>query len=385
MSADRPNGKPHGGHASGQNGNGSNGKLNGATAGRRPRRKGRGEVVVIGGAGFVGSVLIPKLLERDYDVTVLDAFLFGTASIEHADRRRLTLVHGDIRSVESVVRGCRNAAAIVHLGGLVGDPSCAVDHDLTLDINLRATATIAEVARGLGVPRLVFASSCAVYGASDGMLDEESPLAPVSMYAHTKADSETLLMAMADEAFSPTALRFGTFYGLSPRPRFDLVVNLLAAKAVREGSISIFGGTQWRPFLHVEDGTDAIIACLEAPIEVVHRQAFNVGSDEQNHTLAQVAEMIRTLVPGVRVDYEEAASAEANYHVSFAKIRRELAFIPRQTLVHGILEIKAAVETDAVGDYREVRYSNHKTLTDGSTADLLGQRAVAVAAAAATS
>jgi nucleoside-diphosphate-sugar epimerase len=385
MSVERPNGKkPRGLHAPGQNGNGSVGKLNGATR-RPPRRKGRGEVVVIGGAGFVGSVLIPKLLERDYDVTVLDAFLFGTASIEHADRRRLTLVHGDIRSVEAVVRGCRNAAAIVHLGGLVGDPSCAVDHDLTLDVNLRATATIAEVARGLGVPRMVFASSCAVYGASDGVLDEESPLAPVSMYARTKADSETLLMALADDAFSPTALRFGTFYGLSPRPRFDLVVNLLAAKAVREGSISIFGGTQWRPFLHVEDGTDAIIASLEAPVEAVHRQAFNVGSDDQNHTLAQVAEMIRALVPGVRVDYEEAASTEANYHVSFAKIRRELAFMPRQTLVHGILEIKAAVETDAVGDYREVRYSNHKSLTDGNPAGLLGQRAVPVAAAAATS
>lgn len=372
MSIDEANGHALNGRASGQNGRAGTRAVNGAPGSRRRRRTGRGEIVVIGGAGYVGSVLIPKLIERDYDVTVLDAFLFGTASMEHADRRRLQLVHGDIRSVESVVRGCRRATAIVHLGGLVGDPSCALDPALTLEINLKATATIAEVARGLGVPRLVFASSCAVYGAGDGLLDEESPLAPVSIYARTKADSEELLMGLADEAFSPTALRFGTLYGLSPRPRFDLVVNLLAAKAVREGRISIFGGDQWRPFIHVEDAADAIIACVEAPVDVVRRQAFNVGSDDQNRTLSEVAELIRAVVPDIRVDHEAAASVEANYRVSFKKIRRALGFVPRRTLADGIAEIKAAVETEAVGDYREVRYSNHKTLTNPTTADVLG-------------
>jgi nucleoside-diphosphate-sugar epimerase len=365
--------------------NGSNGHaaeaavhLNGNGAVKRDERP--RHVTVIGGAGYVGSVLIPKLLDRDYDVTVLDAFLYGTDSlVEHQGRHRMTFVHGDIRSVESVTRGCREADAIIHLGGLVGDPSCALDADLTLDINLKATAVIGEVARGLGARRLLFASSCAVYGASDGLLDETSPMAPVSMYARTKAESEQVLMAAASPDFTPTALRFGTFYGLSPRPRFDLVVNLLAAQGLREGSISIFGGTQWRPFIHVEDGTDAIIAALEAPEDVVRGQAYNVGSDDQNHTLIDVAEMIASLTPGLRIIREVSAEAEANYRVSFAKIRRDLGFVPQRTLIDGIKEIQAAVRSEEISNYREVKYNNHKSLTAGNTVERLARLASPVA------
>jgi nucleoside-diphosphate-sugar epimerase len=359
--------------------NGTNGRANGTA-----RRRRRGHVVVIGGAGYVGSVLIPKLLERQYDVTVLDAFLYGSESLrDDGGGGRLRLVQGDIRNVEAVVRGCHRATAIVHLGGLVGDPSCALDADLTRSINLRATGVIAEVARGLGVPRLLFASSCAVYGASAGLLDEHSPIAPVSMYAQTKAESERVLLAAADATFSPTILRFGTFYGLSPRPRFDLVVNLLTAKAVREQAITIFGGGQWRPFLHVQDGADAIIAALQAPLGVVRGQAFNVGSDEQNHRLGDVAELIRTLVPGVAVDYADAADVEANYHVSFAKIRAELGHTARRTLTDGVLEIKEAVESELIRDYQEARYNNHKSLADGTSVALLGQLASPLGAIAA--
>jgi nucleoside-diphosphate-sugar epimerase len=207
----------------------------------------------------------------------------------------------------------------------------------------------------------------------------------VSIYARTKADSEKMLVAAADSRFCPTALRFGTFYGLSPRPRFDLVVNLLVAKAVREGAISIFGGSQWRPFLHVEDGADAIIACLEAPTDVVSGQAFNVGSDEQNHTLAQIAEMIRDQVPAVDVRMEPSAAEEADYRVSFAKIRERLGFVPAHTLADGIREIAAAVESEVIADYRETRYSNHKSLISGDAVAQLGRLASPLAVAAATS
>jgi nucleoside-diphosphate-sugar epimerase len=376
--------KRRNGHdASGENG--SDPALLGKVVAGKPRRKLRGNVVVIGGAGFVGSALVPKLLARDYRVTVLDAFLFGTDSVTNTGRRRPNLVQGDLRSVESVVRGCRNATAIVHLGGLVGDPACAHDARLTLEINLNATAMIAEVARGLGVPRLVFASTCAVYGASDGQLTEGSPVAPVSMYARSKAESEELLMAGTNDAFGPTVLRFGTFFGLSPRPRFDLVVNLLTAKAVRERQLTIFGGSQWRPFIHVDDGADAIISCLEAPKEVVSGQVFNVGSDALNYTLSKVAELIQMVVLGTEVIYEKAKSEEANYQVSFEKIRRELDFLPRRSLVEGICQVKAAVESDAIGDYTEARFNNHKSLTSGETVEALAQLASPVSVASRSS
>jgi nucleoside-diphosphate-sugar epimerase len=365
------------GHAS--NGHASNGHV--ASNGSRPKH-----VLVIGGAGYVGSVLIPKLLERDYDITVLDALLYGNdAVVEHAGRRRITFVRGDIRSVESVTRACRHADAVIHLGGLVGDPSCALDEDLTLGINLRSTGMIAEVARGLGIERMVFASSCAVYGASDGLLDEESEVAPVSTYARTKAESEKTIFALARDDFAPTALRFGTFYGLSPRPRFDLVVNLLAAKAVKEGSISIFGGGQWRPFIHVKDGSDAIIAALEAPMDVVRGQAFNVGSDEQNHTLADVADMIASLTPGLEVVREKSADVEANYRVSFAKIREQLGFEASKTLRDGIMEIQEAVRNEEIKDYQHAKYSNHKSLSLGNTVELLGRLASPIPAPAVAS
>jgi nucleoside-diphosphate-sugar epimerase len=355
------------------NGNGNGNGYHGPSLGRprSPARRCR-HVAVIGGAGFVGSVLVPRLLERNYEVTILDAFLYGTESVADNDHDgRLHLVRGDMRSVESLVRACRDADAIVHLGGLVGDPSCAVDEQLTLDINLHATGIIGEVARGLGIARLVFASSCAVYGDSDGLLDETCETAPVSMYARTKADSERVLISEASEDFCPTALRFGTFYGLSPRPRFDLVVNLLTAKAVREGSISIFGGKQWRPFIHVEDGAKSIIACLEAPLAATRGQIFNVGYEGGNHTLCEVGELIGSLIPGTSVNIEPGSAAEANYRVSFEKVREMLGFVPDYTLTEGILEVKLAVETEAISDYREARYNNHKALSTGNAAELL--------------
>jgi nucleoside-diphosphate-sugar epimerase len=380
MDTKRSNGNGHNGNGHNGNGNG-HALLTEVVAEGRPRRKPRGHVVVIGGAGFVGSALIPKLLARDYKVTVLDAFLFGTDSVvAQTGRRRLRLVQGDLRSVESVVRGCQGASAIVHLGGLVGDPACAHDAVLTLEINLKATAMIAEVARGLGIPRFVFASTCAVYGASDDQLHEESPVAPVSVYAQSKAESEHLLMRGADDAFSPTALRFGTFYGLSPRPRFDLVVNLLTAKAVREGSISIFGGSQWRPFIHVDDGAQAIIDCLEAPRDVVTGQVFNVGSDSQNYTLTQIAELIQAVVPELEVVYEKAAAEEANYNVSFQKISEQIGFKARRSVIEGICQIKAAVESEAIGDWQEARYNNYKSLAAGDMAEVLGRLASPVSA-----
>ncbi len=342
----------------------------------RPPKQAIRSVLVIGGAGYIGSVLVRKLLERGYHVTVLDALLYGDESIRNLyGHDRFEFIHGDIRDVEAVVRAMQDIDAVVHLAAIVGDPACALNESLTLEINLAATRMIAEVARGFGVQRFIFASTCSVYGASDQILDEHSALNPLSLYARTKIDSERVLLALSDDRFAPVILRFATVYGLSPRPRFDLVINLLAAKAVCEKRITIFGGDQWRPFVHVDDAAEAIVKCLEAPLSVVKGQIFNVGSDEQNYQIAQLGDIIKELLPEVEVVHQGEDVDKRNYRISFAKIRKYLGFVPRRTVADGILEIKTAIEDGRIQDYRDPRYSNYKTLSEGN-ADLIRPRRI---------
>lgn len=320
-------------------------------------------VLVIGGAGYLGSVLVRTLLERVERVTVMDAFLFGEEGIKDiADDPRIDVVRGDLRDLEAIVRACRDADAVVHLGGLVGDPACALDRQLTIDVNLEATRTIVRAARGLGVQRFVFASSCSVYGSSDDLLDEDSPLEPVSLYAASKMESERILLEFQRDDFAPVILRFGTFYGLSPRPRFDLIVNMLAAKAATENAITVFGGDQWRPFIHVIDGCRAIVAALLAPVDDVAGEVFNVGSDRENHTIREVAELVREELPRTRVDILEDQQDPANYRVSFDKIKRTLGFEPEHRLEEAIHEIHVAIASGSVEDYSAERYSNVRAM-----------------------
>ena len=169
--------------------------------------------------------------------------------------------------------------SVIHLGGLVGDPACALDPELTVDVNVTATKLVGEIAKARGVRRFIFASSCSVYGSCDEIVDEDSRFNPQSLYARSKVASEVVLRALNCGDFAVTCLRFATIYGISGRTRFDLVVNLLCAKAVREGVITVFGPDQWRPFVHVDDVARAIMITLQAPIEQVAGEAFNVGSD----------------------------------------------------------------------------------------------------------
>jgi nucleoside-diphosphate-sugar epimerase len=330
------------------------------------KRSRAGAVNVIGGAGYVGSLVVQRLLREGFSVTVMDALMFGDESLRDlADHPRFSLVHGDLRDIEAIVQTCAGADAVIHLGALVGDPACALDEATTLAINRDATLTVARVSRALGVRRLIFASTCSVYGASDDILTEESVVAPISVYARSKAESEQLLMPMAGDRFWPTVLRFGTLYGKSRRERFDLVVNLLAARAVIDGEITITGGDQWRPFVHVSDCADAVMRCLYAPHSVVSGRIFNVGSNDQNRRLRDVGDLISAMVPGVRVVFGESACAEANYRVSFDRIEEELGFRPSLSLMDGIQEIQDAVRAGLITDYADARYSNYQSLVTG--------------------
>ncbi len=336
------------------------------------RREKIENVLVIGGAGYIGSALLPRLLEAGYRVRLLDLLIYGTEPIRQClDHPNLEIMQADFRKIEKVVQAMQGMDAVIHLGGLVGDPACALNEQLTIEINLMATRMIAEVAKGSGVGHFIFASTCSVYGASDEKLDERSELRPVSLYARTKIASERVLLKMADEHFTPVILRFATIYGLSGRPRFDLVINLLAAKAVVENEITIFGGNQWRPFVHVEDAARAILLALEAPRQVVRNQIFNVGSNEQNYTINQIGEIIQRLVPSARIVHHDENADRRNYWVSFNKIRDVLGFRPEWTVEQGVLQVIDAIRSGKIDDYRNPLYSNVKFLTQEGLSRLL--------------
>ncbi len=336
-----------------------------------PKRHGEGKnVLVIGGAGYIGSALVPKLLNQGYNVRILDMLMYGAeplaAVIKHP---RLELVTGDFRHVQNVVSAMDGMDSVIHLGAIVGDPACDLDEKLTLGVNLSATQMIAQVAKARGISKFIFASTCSVYGACDETLNEQSEVHPISLYGHTKLAAEQGLQQMADETFRPTILRFSTIYGLSGRTRFDLVVNLLAAKAKTEGVITVFGGDQWRPFVHVDDAALAVFTVLKSPIHAVGNQIFNVGCDSQNYTITQIGQMVHDRVVGAELRIDNNSPDKRNYKVSFAKIRRELGFEPHWTVEAGIQQVLEAIAGHEVVDYRDAKYSNVKYLKDSGVID----------------
>lgn len=317
------------------------------------------KVLVIGGAGYIGSALVEKLLNSGKHVSVLDAMHYGDEPLARvAGHPNLTLIREDFRHIEVLTRVMSGMGSVIHLGGLVGDPACAVDHDLTVDINVTATKLVGEIAKARGAKRFIFASSCSVYGACDETVDETSRFNPQSLYARSKVASEALLGALDSDDFAVTCLRFATVYGISGRTRFDLVANLLCAKAVRDGIITVFGADQWRPFVHVDDVARAIVMTLAAPVDRVAGEVFNVGSDAQNYTLGELATLINAQVPEARIVSDSTNIDRRNYHVSFAKIRTQLGFEPAWTLERGIAQVVAVVRSNAVGHYSLPTYSN---------------------------
>ena len=328
-------------------------------------------VLVIGGGGYIGSALVPQLLDAGYQVRVLDIMMYGRAPLESVrNHPNLELLEGDFRQVDNVVEAMQDVGAVVHLGAIVGDPACKLDESLTIDINLSSTRMIAQLAKSHHVQRFVFASTCSVYGARPDILDERSEARPLGIYGNTKYASERVLQDLADGSFSPTILRFSTIYGLSGRTRFDLVVNLLTAKAKFDGEITVHDGNQWRPFVHVEDAARAIVTVLQAPRETVANEIFNVGSNEQNYTICQIGELIHQQVISAELIISESGQDGRDYRVDFSKIRNLLDFHPTWTVEAGIQQVLEAIASGRVQDYRDPKYSNVAFLAQEGTSGL---------------
>jgi len=301
-------------------------------------------VLVTGHNGYVGTIMMPMLVAANHDVVGLDTNLYEGSTFGEDVARNFPEINKDIRDVE--MADLEGFDAIIHLAGLSNDPLGDLNPELTYDINYRASVRLAEMAKSMGIERFIFSSSCSNYGAGvNDWLDETSAFNPVTPYGRSKVMVEQDVTKLADDNFSPTFLRSGTAYGVSPRLRFDLVLNNLAAWAYTTGLVYLKSdGTPWRPIVHISDMARAFIAVLESPRERVHNEAFNVGRSGENYQIRQLAQIVAETIPGSRVEFAEGASADKrNYRVNCDKIVNTLPnYQPQWTAQKGAQELYEA-------------------------------------------
>ena len=321
-------------------------------------------VFVTGGGGYVGAVLIPKLLAVGHVVKVLDLFLFGECVLDHVRTHpNLRVVKGDFRDRRLLEREIPGSNALIHLACISNDPSFELDPALGRSINYDAFRPLVEVAKDTGVRRFVYASSSSVYGVKEEEnVTEELPLKPLTDYSRYKALCEEILFRERAPGFGSVILRPATVCGYSPRQRLDLTVNILTNHAVNTGSIKVFGGEQKRPNIHIEDLTDLYVRMLEYPDELIDGGVFNAGYE--NYRIAELAEIVRHVVGEKHLTIETVPTKDPrSYHISSEKIRRELGFEPRSSVEDAVSDLVAAFRAGRLPDpLTDARYYNVKTL-----------------------
>lgn len=321
-------------------------------------------VLVTGGAGYIGSVLVRILLQKGYQVVVMDSLKFGGEALyDVAQHPDFEFFKGDIRNEADVdaVLG-KNIDAIAHLAAIVGDPACSKFSDEARDVNWTASVALFEKAEKAGVRRFVFASTCSNYGKMsdpNAFVDENSELRPVSLYAELKVKFENyLLRERKDAKICATALRFSTVYGFSPRIRFDLTVNEFTRNVCLTGEQEIWGPQFNRPYCHVDDLARSVVLVLEAPEEKVKSNVFNVGDTKENYTKRMLMEEIQKQLPGAKAIYVDRTEDPRDYRVNCDKIRNELNFSITKKVPDGIHEIIRLMKSGIIADPRSAKFSN---------------------------
>jgi nucleoside-diphosphate-sugar epimerase len=308
-------------------------------------------VLVTGHLGYIGTVAVPILQAAGHDVVGLDTDLYGRGTLgDPAAIVDVPNIRRDVRDVE--VGDLDGIDAVVHLAALSNDPLGDLDAELTYDINWRATVRLARLAKEAGASRFVFSSSCSNYGAAsgEGLLDEDGAQNPVTPYGISKVRSEQELHALADDGFSPTYMRNATAYGISPRLRFDIVLNNLVGWGLTSGKVRLASaGTQWRPIVHVEDIARGFAAALAAPREAVHDRAFNVGATSENYRIRDIADMAAAAVPGCEVVIKDGAVADVrDYRVDCDRITRELGYTVSWTAADGAHQLADRLRAEGI-------------------------------------
>lgn len=323
-------------------------------------------VYVTGGAGYVGAVLVPKLLEAGHRVRVLDLFIYGEDVLDAVrGNPNLELVRGDLRDADLLRETIPGSDSVIHLACISNDPSCELDPELAKSINYDAFRPLVEVSRDAGVRRFIYASSSSVYGIrEEENVTEELSLEPLTDYSTYKALCEEILLEYQTPDFTTVTVRPATVCGYSPRLRLDLTVNILTNHAVNRGGITVFGGSQRRPNIHIDDITDLYVDLLRRPDEQVAGAVWNAGYE--NHTVMQIAEIVRDVVGEESVEISVTPTDDLrSYHISSEKIKRDIGFEPRHTIEGAVSDLVDAFGTGRIPDpMDDIRYYNIKVMQD---------------------
>ena len=323
-------------------------------------------ILVTGGAGYVGSGLLRELLVNGYSVTCVDNLMFGGESLlDIWHNKNFTFINCDINDSEKLnnVFSKNNFDGVIHLAAIVGDPACKLYSDLANKTNWTSSKWLIEKSKSARVSKFIFASTCSNYGKMDdpeAYVDENSRLAPVSLYAELKVKFEKYMLSQMKriDGFSPTSLRFSTVYGLSPRMRFDLTVNEFTKDLALEKELVIFGEQFWRPYCHVKDFSNAFITVLKSPNEKVAYNVFNVGDTKENYTKQMLVNEIKKVLPKSKIKYVAKNEDARDYRVNCDKIQNELGFKISMTVPDGIKEIKRVIQENLIQDPEDQKYYN---------------------------
>lgn len=324
------------------------------------------KILIIGGAGYIGSVLTQQLLNLGHQIRILDLFLYNNKPIRQFLGKAEILI-SDFRNYYVLDQALAGVNAVIHLAAIVGDRACDVNKSLTLDVNFYSAVEVAEKVKQSGVPIFIFSSTCSVYGSSDIAANETTKTNALSLYAKSKCFAENKILALSDAKMRTGVLRFGTIYGLSARMRFDLVINLLVAKAFSEGKITIFGGEQWRPFLHVKDAASSIFFLLQkiAENQKYRGEIYNVGSPAQNFQIKTIGKKIKEMIPGTELISSPENPDPRNYRANFDKFT-DLGFATQHTIEDGMQEIIQFCKTKKVVNFTHTQYNNYRHLASGA-------------------
>ncbi|MBS0623560.1 MAG: SDR family oxidoreductase [Verrucomicrobia bacterium] len=316
-------------------------------------------ILVTGGAGYVGSKLVPALLAKGHDVTVLDLYLYGDKVLSpHA---HLTEIKGDIRDLACLDKALTNCDAVIHLACISNDPSFELNPSLGKSINLDAFEPLVRLAKAKGVQRFIYASSSSVYGVKDAPnVTEDMTLEPLTDYSKFKADCEKILMPYADDSFICTVIRPATVCGYAPRQRLDVVVNILTNLAFHTKKVKVMGGDQMRPNIHIDDMVEAYLKILDAPKEKVQREIFNAGY--HNHTVLEIGRMVQQVVGDCELEVVPTPD-NRSYHVSSEKIAQKLGFVAQHSLQEAVQELVSAFQGGLLPDsLTDKKYFNIQTM-----------------------